>query len=130
MHRSRLTSILFDVPADTFAAESTFWSGALGRPAAPTQDDDDYVRFDGLVSRLQVMVQRLGPGTPARLHVDIETDDVEAEVWRLEALGAVRVEVIETWWVMRDPAGLLFCVVRVQSPEEFAAHATTWDDPA
>jgi Glyoxalase-like domain len=130
MHRSRLTSVLFDVPAGAFAAESSFWSGALGRRRAATQEDDDYLLFDGLISGLAVMVQRLGPGTPARLHVDIETDDVEAEVRRLEALGAVRVEAIETWWVMRDPAGLLFCVVRVQSPEEFAAHATTWDDPA
>jgi hypothetical protein len=130
MHRSRLTSLLFDLPADVAGAESSFWSGALGRRPAETHDDEDYVEFDGLISGLQVMVQRLGPGTPARLHVDIETDDMEAEVSRLEALGAVRVETIETWWVRRDPAGLLFGVAHVQSPQEFAAHATTWDDPA
>jgi hypothetical protein len=61
------------------------------------------------------------------VHLDIETDDVEAEVRRLEALGATRVEVVKTWQIMRDPAGLVFCVVRVQSPAEFAAHATTWE---
>jgi len=49
-------------------------------------------------------------------------------VQRLERLGAVRVEAVESWWIMRDPAGLLFCVVRVQSPEEFARSAITWDD--
>jgi Glyoxalase-like domain len=74
-------------------------------------------------------VHRIGAGATPRLHVDIETDDVEAEVQRLERLGAVRVEAVATWWIMRDPAGLVFCVVRVRSPEEFAAHATTWDDP-
>ena len=63
------------------------------------------------------------------MHLDIESDDVEAEVRRLEDLGATRVEKIDTWWVMRDPAGLLFCVVRVQQPEEFEANATEWDDP-
>jgi len=45
----------------------------------------------------------------------------------LEALGATRVQPVRTWWIMKDPAGLLFCVVRVQSPDEFADHAKTWD---
>jgi hypothetical protein len=129
MHRSRLTSVLFDVADEAFEVETSFWSGALGRGSAPAATDEDYQELDGLVSGLAVMVQRTGSGAAPRLHVDIETDDVEAEVRRLERLGALRVEAVETWWVMRDPAGLLFCVVRVQSPEEFAAHATTWDDP-
>jgi hypothetical protein len=134
MHRSRLTGALFDVPDHVFAAETSFWSAALGSPTAPheddDEDDDDYEFLEGLRSGLQIMVQRIGSGAPARVHLDIETDDVEAEVVRLERLGAVRVQAVESWWVMRDPAGLLFCVVRVQSPLEFAAHATTWDDPA
>jgi hypothetical protein len=29
------------------------------------------------------------------------------------------VQQIKTWWVMRDPAGLPFCVVRVQTGELF-----------
>jgi hypothetical protein len=123
-----MTSALFDVPADSFEAEAAFWSDALGRPAHLGEVDTDYAELDGLSSGLQVMVQRIGDGAPARVHVDIETDDVEAEVHRLEGLGASRVEAIESWWVMRDPAGLLFCVVRVQSPEEFATHATMWPD--
>ena len=59
-------------------------------------------------------------------HLDVETDDVEAEVARLEALGADWVEQIRTWWVMRDPAGLLFCVVRPQR-DNFPAGAATWE---
>jgi hypothetical protein len=129
MHRSRLTSVLIDVAAEAFGAEASFWSGALGRAPVPAATNEDYQPLEGLVSGLAVMVQRIGAGATPRLHLDIETDDVEAEVRRLERLGAVRVEAVETWWIMRDPAGLLFCVVRVQSPEEFAAYAATWDDP-
>jgi hypothetical protein len=128
MHRSRLTGVLFDVPSEVSAAETSFWSGALGRPPTPNEDGDDYEFLEGLLSGLQVMVQRIGTGATPRVHVDIETDDVEAEVQRLERLGAVRVRAVESWWIMRDPAGLLFCVVRVQSPEEFARTAISWDD--
>jgi hypothetical protein len=130
VHRSRLTAALFDVPDEAFAAETAFWSGALGRVLAFEEDGDDYASLQGLFSGLEVMVQRIGEGASARIHVDIESDDVEAEVQRLERLGASRVEEIESWWVMRDPAGLLFCIVPVQSAPEFAAHATTWDDAA
>lgn len=61
---------------------------------------------------------------PARLHLDVETDDVEAEVTRLTRLGAVKVEDGRTWVVMRDPAGLLFDVVPAESPG-FDEHART-----
>jgi Glyoxalase-like domain len=128
VHRSRLTAALIDVPAQVAAVETEFWSLALGTAAGADEDDPEYAALDGRFDGLAVMVQQIGPGTPARLHLDIETDDVEAEVRRLEALGARRVEQVKTWWVMQDPAGLLFCVVRVQSPE-FEAHALTWDAP-
>jgi ketosteroid isomerase-like protein len=51
---------------------------------------------------------------PSRVHLDIESDDVEAEVERLEALGARRLEKIHTWWVLEAPTGHRFCVVRPQ----------------
>ena len=128
MHRSRLTAASFDVPAQDYGPEVAFWSGALGLAPLRDVDDPDYIEFDGLAAGLQIMVQRIGGDAPARLHVDVESDDVEAEVRRLEDLGAARVDQIETWQVMRDPAGLLFCVVEVQSPEEFEQEAVTWGD--
>ncbi len=63
----------------------------------------------------------------ARVHLDIETDDVEAEVKRLEALGAERVRPEQTWWIMRDPSGQPFCVVPPQSPD-FPKDAITWNE--
>jgi hypothetical protein len=127
MHRSRLTAALFDVPPATFEAEAAFWAGALGHTNKRDAPDPDYVEFEELSSGLELMVQRLGSEGEARVHLDIETDDVEAEVTRLEQLGASRVEQVKTWWIMRDPAGLLFCVVRVQQPALFEADAARWD---
>ena len=60
------------------------------------------------------------------MHLDIETDDVEAEVARLEKLGAKRVKNVKTWVVMEAPTGHRFCVVKVQQPG-FDEHATAWD---
>ena len=124
VHRSRLTAIAIDVPAADHEAEAAFWSGALGHPVAPEDQGDAYMTV-GHGDGLAVFVQRVGEEAP-RYHLDIETDDVEAEAARLEALGATRVEQIGTWWVMRDPAGLLFCVVRPQR-DDFPAGAATWD---
>jgi hypothetical protein len=51
---------------------------------------------------------------PSRIHLDIESDDLEAEVRRLEALGAKRIEFVKRWWVMEAPTGQRFCVVNPQ----------------
>lgn len=126
-HRSRLTAALVDVPPEAYRSSVAFWSGALGRAPVTDEDDPEYTLLSGPDQGLSMMVQRVDD-TP-RVHLDIETDDVEAEVRRLEGLGAVRVRPVQTWWVMRDPAGLLFCVVRVQRPEAFADQATEWSDP-
>ncbi|MDQ6615827.1 MAG: hypothetical protein M3083_14080 [Actinomycetota bacterium] len=125
MHRSKLTAALVDVPAESFDREVGFWSGALGRTPDEDDDDPEYRDFGEPVPGFKFMVQRVGAAP--RVHLDIETDDIEAEVRRLEALGAERVEQIRTWWVMRDPAGLLFCVVRIQTGGLFDDQATTWD---
>ncbi len=124
MHRSRLTAALIDVPTGDYDRETSFWSAALGATVDPDTEDPDYAELGEVIPGLTMMVQRVG--APARVHLDIETDDVEAEVQRLGALGATRVAPIHTWWVTRDPAGLLFCVVRIQTGDEFARLATTW----
>ncbi|HEX6613448.1 MAG TPA: VOC family protein, partial [Rhodanobacteraceae bacterium] len=71
-----------------------------------------------------VMVQRVQH--ESRVHLDIESDDVEAEVRRLEALGAKRVEAIRTWVVMEAPTGQRFCVVRPQRGK-MGPNANKWD---
>jgi hypothetical protein len=125
MHKSKLTAALVDIPADLYDAEVGFWTQALGQDATFDDDNPDYADLGQPVPGMQFMVQRVGD--EPRVHLDIETDDVEAEVQRLEALGATRVQQVKSWWVMRDPGGLLFCVVRIQTGEAFDGLATAWD---
>jgi hypothetical protein len=61
-----------------------------------------------------VQIQRVDH--ESRVHIDIETDDIPAEVARLEKLGAKVVDRLERWVVMQAPTGQRFCVVRVQRP--------------
>jgi hypothetical protein len=125
VHRSKLAVALIDVPEESFEQEVNFWSEALGRRPEGSDENPEYRDFGRVVPGFQFLLQRVG--APARVHLDIETDDVEAEVRRLEALGAERVGQVRTWWVMRDPAGLLFCVVRVQTGDLFDEQATRWE---
>jgi predicted enzyme related to lactoylglutathione lyase len=56
-----------------------------------------------------------------RLHLDLRPLDQDAEVARLEALGATRIEIGQsdyaetTWVVMADPEGNEFCVLRARA---------------
>jgi catechol 2,3-dioxygenase-like lactoylglutathione lyase family enzyme len=67
-----------------------------------------------------------GIDDPQGLHVDIETDNVEAEVARLEGLGAVVTKRIRNHVVMRAPGGHTFCVVP-QVRSDFDENAVTWE---
>ena len=110
MHRSRLRAIMIDCSEDSFDEGTRFWSEALGMATRDSRGEDStYAWFDGTVGGLEIGTQRVGAAS--RVHLDIEADDVEAEVQRLEALGARRTEFIQHWWVMVDPSGQLFCVV-------------------
>ena len=63
----------------------------------------------------------------SRVHLDIETDDIDAEVARLEKLGAKKVAKIKKWVVLEAPTGHRFCVVPVDS-KDFATKAHTWNE--
>jgi hypothetical protein len=127
-HRSRLSILLLDLPPEHHDAGSAFWAGATGRPATPDPDDADWASLGSFAAGFHVEIQRTGSGTPPRWHVDIESDDVEAEVARLEALGATRHRYVEAgnFWQLLDPAGLVFCVVGIQTGEEFDRYAVSW----
>ena len=130
MHRSRIGIVLIDHPAETFGAAAGFWSavrGASPLPADPPPPTDPYRSLAPLPGGMLLELQLTGAGTPARVHLDVETDDVPAEIARLELLGADVVDTHDDYAVMRDPGGLLFCVVPVQTGDEFERHATTWD---
>ncbi len=123
MHRSRVQVVLIDSPPDVADAEVAFWAAALGRGSA-TDADGTFTTLATLGSGVELVHQRLRDGD-ARVHLDIETDDPDAEVARLRALGAVVVGGQDAAVHLHDPAGLVFCVVPVQS-DTFEAEATTW----
>lgn len=126
MHRSRFAGIIIDCKTDDLDAATDFWSAALGYPRAAPQDGDGdlYESLQPPERETYVEIQRVKH--ESRVHLDIEADDVEAEVERLEALGARRLEKIRDWWVMQAPTGQRFCVVPPAN-QHFAATANTWD---
>ena len=129
-HRSRLTAVLVDVPAPDHEAATSFWSRALGYDANRIDKHPEYAFLGQVTPGIEFMVQALADDTDdarPRVHIDIESDDVDAEVARLTALGAVEVERVHSWVIMRDPVGTTFCVVRVQVKEMFEQHAKTWE---
>jgi hypothetical protein len=124
-HYSRLSVIVIDVPPGVHDQELTFWREAAGAPLTANEHFPEYHGAD-LASGFGLLIQRLGDG-PARIHLDIHTDNLAAEVSRLERLGAQRLERLEFWQVMRDPAGLVFCVVEAPPGEVTGANAHRWD---
>ena len=124
MHKSRLAGFIVDCRTDDLDAAAEFWGGALGMKVKPLPGQEgQYVQLLDHQRSLHVEVQAVKHDS--RVHLDIETDDVEAEVKRLEKLGAKRVKQIQTWWVMEAPTGQRFCVVRAKAAD-FAENATAW----
>ena len=125
MHRSRINGILIDCNVEDIDAGARFWAEALGRPIDPDHPGTrgNYVMLEDRADEISVQVQRVDH--ESRIHLDIETDDIAAEVERLEKLGASVDTRMERWVVMRAPTGQRFCVVRVQR-EGFSKNANTW----
>ncbi len=122
MHRSQLGGFIIDCQTDDLNASASFWSAALGIPIRPVADAN-YVLLDTAPNGLAIEVQKVDH--PSRVHLDIEADDIEAEVGRLEKLGATRVAQIQTWWVMQAPSGHRFCVIRAKRAA-FGSEANVW----
>ncbi len=125
MHKSKLAGFIIDCQTDDLPTASAFWAGALGllRRGLDGSEGENYVRLMDTQHGLHLEVQAVTH--ESRIHMDIETDDIEAEVQRLEALGAKRFKQYPRWWVMEAPTGQRFCVVRAQSPD-FERLATQW----
>jgi predicted enzyme related to lactoylglutathione lyase len=125
MHRSRINGILIDCNVDDIDAAARFWAEALGRPIDPDHPGtrDNYVMLETPPDEIAVQIQRVAH--ESRVHLDIETDDIAAEVARLEKLGATVANRMERWVVMQAPSGQRFCVVRVQR-DGFDKNANVW----
>jgi hypothetical protein len=124
-HYSRVATIVIDVPAEAEAETVAFWGAAAGAEFRRNRRFPEYHGAALPGSELAIMVQRLGEGS-SRVHLDIHTDDVPAEVARLEALGATKIGEAHRWTIMRDPAGLPFCVLPDPPGTLDDSNATHW----
>ena len=125
MHRSRINGILIDCNVEDIDAAARFWAEALGRPVDPDHPGTrgKYVMLEGRPDQISVQIQRVDH--ESRVHIDIETDNIPAEVARLEKLGATVDKRLERWVVMKAPSGQRFCVVRVQR-DGFEEDSNRW----
>jgi hypothetical protein len=126
MHRSRFSTLLIDVSRDEVPAATTFWSSALGVPAKPVPGEEQFTSLPGAFPGLVTAIQSVDD--EPRFHIDIETDDLDAETDRLLGLGAVEVSRWLDCRTLRAPGGHLLCVIPVHSdPAEFRRLATVWE---
>lgn len=122
-HRSRLCHFVVDV--DDLDQGVAFWSAALGAKEEPVSEGSSHVYRRLRLPDCEVRVLLQATTDPKthkeRMHLDIESNDVEAEVARLEALGAIRWDHQQErgydFWVLRDPWGNEFCVLQPTFPE-------------
>src|SRR5262249_35032662 len=132
MHRSRVCHFVIDV--DDLDEAVKFWTAALGATDEQVTPGsrDVYRKLKLPDSAIRILLQRTDDPkvSKERMHLDLETDDVQAEVKRLEALGATRwshqTERGFDFWVMRDPWDNEFCVLQVEFPE-LLAQVTPWN---
>ena len=126
MHRSRINGLLIDCKTDDIDQAARFWADALGRPVDPHDPGSrgNYRMLETPPGEISIQIQRVDH--ESRVHIDIETDDIPAEVARLEKLGARIDTRMDRWVVLRAPTGQRFCVVRVQRAG-FSENAVTWE---
>jgi predicted enzyme related to lactoylglutathione lyase len=125
MHKSKLAGFMIDCNTDDIDAAAAFWGQALGHDVVVEPDQPTYRTLNTGPNGLSVAVQKVDH--PSRVHLDIQSDDIDAEVARLEKLGAKRIAKVKSWWVMEAPTGQRFCVVRPQN-EAFHSTANEWKD--
>ncbi|MEU5874050.1 VOC family protein [Glycomyces sp. NPDC047369] len=110
---SRLDQLCIDVPPEAFDRELAFWTGFTDWPRS-SSDTHEFRRLlppPGLP--VHFLLQRLDTAAPDQstsAHLDFSCADVEAEADRHTATGAARVRRHRHWQVMRDPAGLEYCL--------------------
>ncbi len=125
MHRSRIGGIVIDCNCANLQEAAEFWSAALGYPIRKCDDLDaeKYIDFEVPPGEIAITVQMVDH--PSRVHIDIETDDFEAETRRLVALGAKVIHRMDHWVTIEAPTGQRFCIVR-QQRTDFSKNSHKW----
>ena len=127
MHRSAMGAFSIDVPSAHIEQSKVFWRAALSRSSRPGTQHAEFEPLEGQFSTLNGFLQDVGTTAP-RVHLDLHTDDLEAEVARLVGLGATEVARHGGWVVLNDPAGMAFCVCPVPPDDPVLDGAPVYGD--
>jgi predicted enzyme related to lactoylglutathione lyase len=116
-YRRGVTLNLFSVTFDCEDPEKLagFWSQVTGYDVTTAFDGFAELRGDGSAGPRFMFMRVPEPKTAKnRMHIDLGTADLEAEVERVLGLGATLVgrheEYGVTWATFRDPEGNEFCI--------------------
>lgn len=125
-HRSRLAGFIIDCQTPDLDGAARFWSQALGVSIANPGSGGAgrYAEFGDTPGGLHIEVQTVEH--ESRVHLDIESDDIDAEAARLEALGAKKIAFVKRWWLMEAPTGQRFCIVPMRD-DAARGPANVWD---
>ncbi|WP_328331116.1 VOC family protein [Kribbella sp. NBC_00382] len=127
----RVQCVIYD--AIDPAAQARFWAEVLGWRITHEVEKESVLEppegspEDGIVP--DILFVRVPEDEKKslknRVHMDLRPDDQEAEIARVEKLGAQRASVGQddsvSWVVMTDPEGNEFCILRAFTPEELAS---------
>ncbi len=122
-HKSRIGVLCIDCQTDDLGPATAYWSAMLG-VEGKVDPDGKYAQLDGHRGYPKVLLQAVDHDP--RVHLDIETDDQEAECARLKGLGATEVARVKRWIVMEAPTGHRFCLVNPQG-EDWPGEAREFD---
>ena len=120
MHKSRLGEITIDCNTNDLSSAAQFWESVLGYQA---NSFEDHFRFNTPGDDVCINLQKVAH--ESRVHLDIETDNIEAEVRRIEQLGGRRVRDARRWVVMSTPTGHGLCICQ-PARSLFSSRAHQW----
>lgn len=108
--RSIIDQVCLDIPQSAFDGEADFWQSLLEWGSVGSS----YAEFERLArpddQALRVLLQRVGDDGPVRVHLDLACSSREHELLRHVGLGAHVVADHDAWTVLRDPAGMTYCL--------------------
>lgn len=112
MHKSRLSAIVIDVHTDHVEQSAGFWSQLLGQSAYADEDGHRAI-IQATDAGVSLVIEAVHD--EARIHFDIETDDLAAEIQRIEGLGGKKIRVVDHTVIMEAPTGHRFRLISPNS---------------
>jgi hypothetical protein len=111
-HTSYVDQVCLDIPPSRYGDELDFWAAVTGWARRDPRPGSEFGRLTpGPEQPLQLLMQRLDDEQPSvTAHLDWATSDRDAEIRQHVAAGAELQKSFAGWAVLRDPAGMTYCI--------------------